>query len=413
MLIRLHRILLPIVLMLITMIVWAQEALPSVAGAVQQVEQYNYSIHILAMLLVGFGFLMVFVKRYGYSATTGTYLVVAVGIPFYLLLRSSGIVPGPHITAATVQALLFAEFATASALIAMGAVLGRLRLYQYALLALLVVPAYLLNEWLVLNGGAGITKGFTDTAGSIVIHAFGAYFGLGLAMQLTTLQQRSMKIESDATSDRFTMLGSMVLWIFWPSFCCAIVPHGQVPATLVNTLLALCGATLSTYLFCLLLRKGKTSLADMANAALAGGVAIGATCNIVSPGIAFLIGALAGALCTFGYEVIQPKVERALHLVDSCGVHNLHGMPGLLGGLIAILVVPGIALAQISGIAITIVLAVVAGVVSGAIIHATGSIAIAYEDDNEFADPQAEIVDERVGETNPSAVPVTAAVSQS
>jgi len=39
------------------------------------VEQYNFSIHILAMLLVGFGFLMVFVKKHGYSATTGTYLV--------------------------------------------------------------------------------------------------------------------------------------------------------------------------------------------------------------------------------------------------------------------------------------------------------------------------------------------------
>jgi ammonium transporter Rh len=30
------------------------------------------------------------VRNYGYSATTGTYLVVAVGIPLYLLLRSTG-----------------------------------------------------------------------------------------------------------------------------------------------------------------------------------------------------------------------------------------------------------------------------------------------------------------------------------
>ena len=61
------------------------------AEAIRQVEQYNFSIHILAMLLVGFGFLMVFVKRYGYSATTGTYLVVGVGIPIYMLLRSTGV----------------------------------------------------------------------------------------------------------------------------------------------------------------------------------------------------------------------------------------------------------------------------------------------------------------------------------
>ena len=55
-------------------------------GPLRQVEQYNFSIHILAMLLVGFGFLMVFVRNYGYSATTGTYLVVAISLPLYLLL---------------------------------------------------------------------------------------------------------------------------------------------------------------------------------------------------------------------------------------------------------------------------------------------------------------------------------------
>ena len=70
----------------------AASAHASEAGAdpIRQVEQYNFSIHILAMLLVGFGFLMVFVKRYGYGATTGTYLVVASAIPLYLLLRSWG-----------------------------------------------------------------------------------------------------------------------------------------------------------------------------------------------------------------------------------------------------------------------------------------------------------------------------------
>jgi len=140
--------------------------------------------------------------------------------------------------------LLYAEFAVAAALIAMGAVLGRLRVFQYALLALLLVPAYLLNEWLVLDGGLGMTRGFVDTAGSIIIHAFGAYFGIGLTMVLTTRQQRSQPIESDATSDRFAMLGSMVLWLFWPSFCSAIVPLEAMPQTMVNTVLSLSGATI-------------------------------------------------------------------------------------------------------------------------------------------------------------------------
>lgn len=380
-------------LVLVSAHAWAQEASASIPTMIdlQQVAQYNFAIHILAMLLVGFGFLMVFVRQYGYSATTGTYLVVAVGLPLYLLLRACGLFGTEPITPSTIKGLLFAEFATASALIAMGAVLGRLRLYQYALLAGFLVPAYLLNEWLVLDGGLAITQGFKDTAGSIIIHAFGAYFGLGLAMMLTSTLQRQQPIETDATSDRFAMLGSMVLWLFWPSFCSAIVPLEQVPQTAVNTVLALAGATLSTYLMSTLLRKGKTSIADMANAALAGGVAIGATCNLVAPAGAFGIGLLAGTICVIGYVFIQPALEARLKMVDTCGVHNLHGMPGVVGGLLAMLVVPGIATAQAAGIVITVVLALISGLIAGALIKATGAKRQAYDDAEEFGGEEASV----------------------
>jgi ammonium transporter Rh len=281
--------------------------------------------------------------------------------------------------------LLLAEFAVASALIAMGAVLGRLRIFQYALLALLLVPAYMLNEWMLLDGGLGVTHGFVDTAGSIVIHAFGAYFGLGLSLVLTTQLQRRQHIDSDATSDRFAMLGSMVLWLFWPSFCSAIVPLQDMPRTAVNTVLALSGAILSTYLLSTLLHKGKTSLCDMANAALAGGVAIGATCNLVGPAVAFGVGVLAGTVCVLGYVFIQPALESRFKLVDTCGVHNLHGMPGLVGGLIAVMVVPGVAAAQLIGIAVTVVLALVCGLIAGALIRITGTTRRAYDDGEEFS----------------------------
>lgn len=365
---------------------WAGEGgLAPALNEVQQVAQYNYAIHILAMLLVGFGFLMVFVRRYGYGATTGTYLVVAAGLPLYVLLRASGILCAEPIAPSTIKALIYAEFAVASALIAMGAVLGRLRVFQYALLALFLVPAYLLNEWLVLDGGLGVTRGFVDTAGSIIIHAFGAYFGIGLTLALTTVQQRGQRIESDAASDRFAMIGSMVLWLFWPSFCSAIVPLDEMPRTVVNTVLSLSGATLSTFLLSTLLRKGKTSIADMANAALAGGVIIGATCNVVAPATAFGIGLLGGAVCVLGYVFVQPALEARLKIVDTCGVHNLHGMPGLLGGLIVLLVVPGVAAAQLIGIGVTVALALGCGLVAGALIKLTGTTRLAYEDREEFS----------------------------
>ncbi len=379
-----HALLGTVSLFLLCPDVWASEGASPIIDGVQQVAQYNFAIHILAMLLVGFGFLMVFVKRYGYSATTGTYLVVAIGLPLYILLRASGVLCAEPIPPSTIKALLYAEFAVASVLIAMGAVLGRLRVFQYALLALCLIPAYLLNEWVVLDGGLEITKGFVDTAGSIIIHAFGAYFGIGLTIALTTRSQREQRIEADATSDRFAMLGSMVLWLFWPSFCSAIVPLDQLPQTMVNTILSLSGATLSTYFLSTLLRKGKTSFADMANAALAGGVAIGATCNVVPPAIAFGIGVLAGALCVIGYVFVQPALEKHFKIVDTCGVHNLHGMPGILGGLIVLLVLPGVAQAQLIGIAITVVLALGCGLLAGVLIKFTGTTHLAYEDYEAF-----------------------------
>ena len=357
------------------------------AGAVSEarlVAQYNYSIHILAMLVVGFGFLMVFVRRYGFGATTGTYLVVATGLPLYMLLRANGVV-GHELKAHTVDALLYAEFSVATALIAMGAVLGRLRVFQYALLTLLLVPLYAFNEYLVLDNGAGLTKGFQDSAGSIVIHAFGAYFGLAASLVLTTTAQRSQPIESDPTSDRFAMLGSMVLWLFWPSFATAIVPFEEMPQTIVNTILALSGATLSTYFLSTHFHHGKTSMVDMANAALAGGVSIGSTCNLVSPTGAFGIGLLAGALSVIGYVFIQPMLESKIKLVDTCGVHNLHGMPGLLGGLMAIIVVPGVAAVQLVGITMTLGIAIIGGAIAGAVIRTTGTTEQAYEDCHEFS----------------------------
>jgi ammonium transporter Rh len=191
-------------------------------------------------------------------------------------------------------------------------------------------------------------------------------------------------VETDSPSDRFSMLGSMVLWIFWPSFCSAVVPEADVPRTAINTIVSLCGATLAAYVVSNLLRRGKMAFGDIANASLAGGVAIGATCNQVQPAVAFGIGLLAGALCVVGYALIQPRLDRALRIVDTCGVHNLHGMPGLLGGLVAALVIPGVAVAQLVGIAFTVVLALATGGVAGYLIRLTGHKAAVYQDQGDF-----------------------------
>ncbi len=352
-------------------------------SSIIEVQKYFRSIHIMAMLLMGFGFLMVFVKKYGRSAITATYLLVSVAIPLYFLKDSLGFMGGVD---SDIDRLILAEFGAASLLICAGAVLGRLKMAQYMLLGLLFIPFYALNEWILLEGGLGLIEHgrFVDTGGSIVIHAFGALFGIGVAASMTTKKEYETPIEADATSDRFSLLGSMVLWVFWPSFCGALVAPADIPMTIVNVIIALCGSTIATYAASLKLR-GKVCVADIANAALAGGVAIGSTCDKVSPLIAFSIGILAGGLSTFGFAVIQDRFQNAIKKIDTCGVLHLHGLPGLFGGLVAMLAVNGISKgAQITGILVTVVLAIVSGLIVGKILSLTGRRTEPYTDDEEL-----------------------------
>ncbi len=352
--------------------------------AVIEAQMYNRAIHIMAMLLIGFGFLMVFVRGYGLSALTATYMMVAVSLPGYLLIKSFGWF-GHAPTG--IEAMILAEFSAASLLICAGAVLGRLKIWQYMLMAVLFLSAYMLNEWILLEGGWGLiaTGAFVDTGGSIVIHAFGALFGLGVAVSMTTRKDRDISPAAEYTSDRFSLLGSMVLWVFWPSFCAALVAPEMIPATVMNVVAALCGSTILTYFGTLLLRR-EIDAADIANATLAGGVAIGSTCDKVSLPVALAIGAVAGFVSTFGFAVLQGKMEKLHRIVDTCGVSNLHGIPGLLGGFAALIVVSGIDKgAQLLGIGITVAIAVVAGLASGKLLSLTGHRSDSYEDSEEFA----------------------------
>ncbi len=81
---------------------------------------YEKSIDVLVMLLIGFGFLMVFVRKYGYTSITATYLLVALSLPLYMLVRPYLWGPVADLTVTNISMLLFAEFAAASLLIAIG-----------------------------------------------------------------------------------------------------------------------------------------------------------------------------------------------------------------------------------------------------------------------------------------------------
>jgi ammonium transporter Rh len=356
-----------------------------------EVQKYERAIHIMAMLLLGFGFLMVFVRKYGRSAITATYLLVSVALPLYFLKESLVATGGPE---GIMDRMILAEFAAASLLICAGAVLGRLKMNQYLLLGMMFVPFYALNEWVVLNGGLGLISGkaVLDTGGSIVIHAFGAIFGLGVAASMTTPAELEAPVECDETSDRYSLLGSMVLWVFWPSFCAALVAPADVPATAVNVILALCGSTLATY-FATVRLRGKICAADIANAALAGGVAIGSACDKALPAAAFAIGLAAGALSTFGFAVLQSRLTLRTGKVDTCGVLYLHGLPGLFGGVAALFAVEGVNVgAQAAGLVVTVLLAGLTGLLTGKVLALFGRRSAPYVDSEEFEGCEDEAV---------------------
>ncbi len=75
------------------------------------------------------------------------------------------------------------------------------------------------------------------------------------------------------------------------------------------------------------------------NATLAGGVAVGAVADMnIQPFAAVIIGSVAGILSTLGFQYSTSFLNKYLKLHDTCGVNNLHGMPGLISGIASIIV---------------------------------------------------------------------------
>lgn len=58
---------------------------------------------------------------------------------------------------------------------------------------------------------------------------------------------------------------------------------------------------------------------------------------MIGPVGAMVIGSLAGAVSTVGFRFIKPTIEK-IRVHDTCGVHNLHGLPGVFAGIFGIIV---------------------------------------------------------------------------
>jgi len=184
--------------------------------------------------------------------------------------------------------------------------------------------------------------GVVDVGGSMVIHMFGAFFGVMTAFMLREDRQRNHRLcRAERMSDLFAMIGTIFLWMFWPSFNAVLTPATATRnRAIVNTLVALLGACVSSFAFSVFLRKShKFNMVDIQNATLAGGVAIGSSVSLaVTPGGALLIGSLGGIISTCGYNLLLPRLEEKLKLHDTCGVLNLHGLPAVFAAIVSSIV---------------------------------------------------------------------------
>uniref|UniRef100_A0AAQ4S9H6 Ammonium transporter Rh type A n=1 Tax=Gasterosteus aculeatus aculeatus TaxID=481459 RepID=A0AAQ4S9H6_GASAC len=331
-------------------------------------ELYPMFQDVHVMIFIGFGFLMTFLKRYGFSSVGFNLLLAAFGLQWGLLTQGLWHLEDGKIKV-TIFKIINADFSTATVLISFGAVLGKTSPVQLLIMTVLEISLFSINEHLV----AQIFKvSANDVGASMIIHAFGAYFGLAVARVLYRPGLRNGHDNDGSVyhSDLFAMIGTVFLWMFWPSFNSAIADPGLTQLTaVINTYLSLAACVLSAYAISSLVEhKGKLDMVHIQNATLAGGVAVGTCADMaIGPYGAMLIGFVAGIISTVGFKYLTPILASNLGIQDTCGVHNLHGMPGILGGLAGPSSSPhtGDAAMQAAALASSLGFALVGGAITG------------------------------------------------
>ena len=236
-----------------------------------------------------------------------------------------------------------AMFVCATVSIVSGAVAERIKIWPFfifsAIMAAFIYPISMGWQW---GGGWLATTGFSDFAGSTLVHACGGAAALAGVMVLGARAGRFGKkgetkslVPFAASSIPLVTLGTFLLWFGWFGFNgfsqLAVGTFDDVTAIskiAVNTHLAGAAGTVTAALVTRLI-GGKTDIIMMLNGALAGLVAITAEPLNPSPILAMVIGSFGAIIMYFGTKFLE-----SIHLDDVVGAIPVHMFAGIFGTLV-------------------------------------------------------------------------------
>uniref|UniRef100_A0A8C5V883 Ammonium transporter AmtB-like domain-containing protein n=1 Tax=Microcebus murinus TaxID=30608 RepID=A0A8C5V883_MICMU len=297
-------------------------------------ETYRGFQDVTVMAALGMSFLASSLRRYSWSGVAFSLFLLVLGVQWALLV--DGFLENVSTGKVVITLLRYRDLATMSAvsvLISLGAILGKANLLQLLVMVPLEVTAF--STMRMVNRRF---LNIDDHSNMMHIYVFSAYFGLTVAYCLSRgLPSGIQEKDRTATSPSlFAMLGTLFLWTFWPSFNCALLndPNERKNAVF-NTYYALAVSTVTaTSVSAWAHPQGKINMTHIHNAVLAGGVAVGASCHLISsPWLAMVLGFVAGLISSAGAECLPVCFNQVLGVHDTCGVYYTFSLPGLLGGI--------------------------------------------------------------------------------
>lgn len=226
-------------------------------------------------------------------------------------------------------------FCATAATIVSGAMAERTKFITYCIYSFVIsLIVYPVEAHWVWGGTPWLTDlGFTDFAGSACIHMVG---GISAFIGAALLGPRIGKYDKDGKSRPIMghniligALGVFILWFGWYGFNGAAATDTlQLSQIFATTTIAPAAATVTAMIYTWI-KNGKPDVSMSLNGSLAGLVAITAGCANVDAVGAFVIGGLAGILCTMSVYFVEDKLK----VDDPVGAVSVHGACGLFGTL--------------------------------------------------------------------------------